>query len=109
MSIHHHTELESILAQSGVLLRYIPPYSPDFNPIELSSNILKAWMRRYFQDLRDIFRGNFKAFIEYAIEYSACDSTAVSMFKHSCNGGYRLVGKLEAYMQQLQQYGQSDH
>lgn len=31
----------------GVLLRYLPAYSPDFNPIELSFHLLKQWMRKH--------------------------------------------------------------
>lgn len=30
-----------------VLLRYLPAYSPDFNPIELFFNLLKQWIRRH--------------------------------------------------------------
>ena len=30
-SIHHIQEVKDLL---GVLLMYLPPYSPDFNPIE---------------------------------------------------------------------------
>ena len=33
-SIHHITEVQHMLQQVGVLVQYIPPYSPDFNPIE---------------------------------------------------------------------------
>ena len=40
--------------EAGVLLEYLPPYSPDLNPIETSFAVLKAWIRRN-ADLSDTF------------------------------------------------------
>ena len=31
----------------GALLIYLPPYSPDFNPIEEAFSAIKAWLRRH--------------------------------------------------------------
>jgi transposase len=31
---------------AGVVLAFLPPYSPDFNPIEESFSELKAWVKR---------------------------------------------------------------
>jgi hypothetical protein len=33
-SIHHIQEVKDILVQAGILLLYLPPYSPDLNPAE---------------------------------------------------------------------------
>ena len=33
------------IEQAGALLRFLPPYSPDFNPIELAFAKLKAFLR----------------------------------------------------------------
>jgi transposase len=30
---------------AGVKLIYLPPYSPDFNPIEETFSFIKAWLR----------------------------------------------------------------
>lgn len=35
-----------IIDAAGASLRYLPPYSPDFNPIEMASAKLKAFLRR---------------------------------------------------------------
>jgi hypothetical protein len=32
---------------SGAKLVYLPPYSPDFNPIEQAFHSIKAWLRRH--------------------------------------------------------------
>ncbi|MCJ1469344.1 hypothetical protein MMC07_007977 [Pseudocyphellaria aurata] len=39
----------------GCEIRYLPPYSPDFNSIELSFRILNAWVRKYFGTLWPVF------------------------------------------------------
>ena len=31
----------------GARLIYLPPYSPDFNPIEEAFSFIKAWLRRH--------------------------------------------------------------
>ena len=33
-------------ADAGVVLAYLPPYSPDFNPIEEAFAELKAWFKK---------------------------------------------------------------
>lgn len=33
------------IEQAGALLRFLPPYRPDFNPIELAFATLKAFLR----------------------------------------------------------------
>ena len=33
-SIHHISEVRQVLEKVGVLVHYLPPYSPDYNPIE---------------------------------------------------------------------------
>ena len=33
-AVHHVAKVEEIIYGAGALVRYLPPYSPDFNPIE---------------------------------------------------------------------------
>jgi transposase len=41
-------ELGQICDNAGVILLYLPPYSPDFNPIEEAFSELKAWMKKNY-------------------------------------------------------------
>ena len=34
----------------GVRVIYLPPYSPDYNPIEEFFSVLKTWLKRYYKD-----------------------------------------------------------
>jgi len=36
LSAHKQPEVRSAIEQAGALRRFLPPYSPDFNPIELA-------------------------------------------------------------------------
>ena len=95
LSIHINAEVREIVESHGCLLWFLPPYSPDYNPIELTFSILKAWMKRNFRRLRSEFH-DFGGFLAYAIEHSGCDKHAVKHFKHSANG-YIFEGDYEAF------------
>jgi transposase len=44
--IHHGGEIEKVVSEAGCSLLYLPPYSPDFSPIELAWGWLKRFVRR---------------------------------------------------------------
>ena len=39
-------EINQILIIRGLRIKYLPLYSPDFNPIETTFTTLKAWIKR---------------------------------------------------------------
>ena len=40
-SVHHVDEVDQALSDCGVITHYLPPYSPDYNPIELAFSKVK--------------------------------------------------------------------
>jgi hypothetical protein len=40
-------EWVSIVEGLGVRVLYLPPYSPDFNPIETAFSVIKSWLKRH--------------------------------------------------------------
>ena len=42
---HKQPAVQTAIEQAGAHLRFLPPYSPDFNPIELAFAKLKAFLR----------------------------------------------------------------
>ena len=34
LSVHHVSGIKNLITRTGTLLHYLPPYSPDLNPIE---------------------------------------------------------------------------
>ena len=45
LAAHKQPEVRTAIEQAGALLRFLPPYSPDFNPIEMAFAKLKAFLR----------------------------------------------------------------
>ena len=46
LSTHKIHKVRQLLSARGIGLRYLPPYSPDLNPIELAFAKLKAHLRQ---------------------------------------------------------------
>jgi transposase len=44
--VHHGGRIKEICAAAGVLLVYLPPYSPNMNPIEKFFSVLKSQLKR---------------------------------------------------------------
>lgn len=42
---HHGGGIQALVEQAGCSLLYLPPYSPDLNPIELAWSWIKNWVR----------------------------------------------------------------
>lgn len=46
LSSHKGPEVLAAIEKAGATLRFLPPYSPDFNPIEQAFSKLKAHLRK---------------------------------------------------------------
>ena len=67
-SIHKSPDLIDACRAAGVDIEYLPPYSPDFNPIETSFALLKAHLRRHTEDAQHAaISGQFGEFLNTAI------------------------------------------
>ena len=54
---HKVAGLAELVEARGARLLYLPPYSPDFNPIELAFSKLKTWLRTAQARTRDALEG----------------------------------------------------
>ena len=45
LATHKQPEVQTAIERVGARLRFLPPYSPDFNPIEMAFAKLKAFLR----------------------------------------------------------------
>jgi len=46
LSSHKGPRVEELIKAAGAELRYLPPYSPDMNPIEKAYSKLKSFLRK---------------------------------------------------------------
>jgi transposase len=111
-SAHCDSQIRDVIERAGHSLEYLPPYSPDYNPIELTFSVLKAWIRKWFWRKREAC-ADFGDFLHMAIRESRCDRFAAKQFRHSAGGTYlesadqdqtdrerdRLIERLERYQE----------
>jgi transposase len=45
LAVHKQPEVRAAIEATGAQIRFLPPYSPDFNPIEMAFAKLKAFLR----------------------------------------------------------------
>lgn len=72
-------------ADARVKLLYLPPYSPDLNPIEEYFAELKSFIRRYWSHYKNDPEQGFDVFLEWCID-------VVSAKKESVQGHFRHAG-----------------
>jgi len=78
LSSHKIAGAEETIRQTGASLRYLPPYSPDLNPIEMAFSKLKALIRK--QNARS-FPELFKAVADASRSFPSTHCTG--FFRHA--------------------------
>ncbi|EED22757.1 TPR domain protein [Talaromyces stipitatus ATCC 10500] len=84
-SFHHSKNIETMCSKAGVKLVYLPPYSPDLNPIEELFAELKAFIKRHWQTYADNPDQGFDTFLEWCID-------TVGRREQSAEGHFRNSG-----------------
>lgn len=102
-SMHVAQVVIDMIEEAGHLVKYLPPYSPDFNPIELTFSVLKSWVRRYYFHERHQFNG-MGEWLRYAINASRCDRFAVKQFRHAAQGRYLFREEWEKVQALLREF-----
>ena len=69
LAAHKQPEIRLAIEQAGAQLRFLPPYSPDFDPIELAFAKLKAFLRavrpRTFEHVCELIRTALALFLPH--------------------------------------------
>lgn len=84
-SWHNKERLERLCADAGVKLLFLPPYSPDFNPIEEFFSEFKSYIKKCWNEYYNLIKADFKAFLRLCIR-------AVGSRKASARGHFRNAG-----------------
>ena len=83
-SIHRSSRIQQMCDEAGVLLLYLPPYSPDFNPIEEFFAELKGFIRRHWTMFTLNPDQGFGTFLRWCIEeVGSRGRSARGHFRHS--------------------------
>jgi transposase len=84
-SFHHTKQIKEICHNAGVKLVYLPPYSPNLNPIEEFFAELKAFIKRSWHNYEENPQQGFNKFLEWCIN-------VVGGKKNSARGHFRHAG-----------------
>jgi transposase len=80
-SFHHTDRIQELCSNACVKLLYLPPYSPDLNPIEEFFAELKAFVRRNWQKHSG---QDFRDFFEWTLDVvGAREESAQGHFRHA--------------------------
>jgi transposase len=103
-SSHYNPIIAEVIHARDCLVRYLFSYSPDYSPIELSFSVLKAWIRRRFQELWPPFKRSFGDFLLMCVTRSRCDRFAEAHFRHSGSERYIFEGDIEKFERELRAF-----
>lgn len=67
-SIHKNARIKQLCDAAGVMLIYLPPYSPDLNPIEQWFSSLKAYIKRHWREYESDLDLDFQSFLERCVD-----------------------------------------
>lgn len=105
VAVHVNQRVEQMIEAEGHLVRYLPPYSPDYNPIELTFSVIKAWMKRNWVFLRQTC-DSYGDFLYLALRESRADQYAKEQFRHSAGSGvYIEEEELARFTRWIEQWG----
>jgi transposase len=76
-----------VIEEHGCRLEYLPPYSPDYNPIEYSFSVIKRALKQQYQSVEGEDPIKFAEKIVDAAAASITPSIARNQFEHC---GYNL-------------------
>ena len=83
-SFHRSDRIDQLCAAAGVKLLYLPPYSPDLNPIEEFFAELKAFIKRNWHLHGDLPHQDFGAFLEWCVDtVGGRESSAAGHFRNA--------------------------
>jgi transposase len=83
-SFHHSDRIKQMCRDAGVILIYLPPYSPDLNPIEEFFAELKAFIKKQWHEYEKSPYQDFTAFLEWCVSVvGGRGSSAKGHFRHA--------------------------
>jgi transposase len=83
-SFHHSERIRQLCHDAGVKLLYLPPYSPDLNPIEEFFAEMKAFIKKQWCEFENAPHQDFRLFLEWCIDIvGSRKGSAQGHFRHS--------------------------
>jgi len=81
-SIHRAEELRPIIEAKNCRLEFLPPYSPDFNPIEYSFSVIKSALKGNYQLRSDEDFDQMELKVKQALREKVTPQVAANQYRH---------------------------
>lgn len=83
-SWHNLEKIREMCKRAGVILKFLCPYSPDFNPIEEYFGVLKRFIKKHWYENERLIQIDFKMYLEWCVDVVGDDvDIAESHFRHA--------------------------
>ena len=80
--VHRHSIIRDMIEEAGCKLVMLPPYSPDYNPIEMAFSIMKKWIARHPIEFAEaVIAGEMDLFFTFAMS-TIGSRQAMGFFRH---------------------------
>lgn len=73
--------VKELCAGYEVRVEYLPPYSPDYNPIEEFFSVVKHWLKKYYEEYGEEL--GFDDFLQMVIEQCSFVNIAKAYYKYA--------------------------
>ena len=78
--IHHDNDLIEYIEAFGGRVEFLPPYSPDFNPIETCFSVIKSFLKKYRDFVNSCNDAKYSLLIAY---FQIMPQISEQLFKNS--------------------------
>jgi transposase len=83
-SWHHSDRIRQMCREAGVVVEFLSPYSPDFNPIEEYFGNLKRFIQKTWHENEDFIRRAFWLYLEWCVDVVGDEEkNAEGHFRHA--------------------------
>jgi transposase len=83
-SWHKSQKIRRMCEEAGVRVVFLPPYSPDFNPIEEYFGVLKRFIKKHWYENEELIKLDFQMFLEWCVRVVGDDYwIAQGHFRHA--------------------------
>ena len=83
-SVHNGDAIEALCQQRGILVLYLPAYSPDYNPIELVFSAVKRKLRNVYDKYPQMNANELKHAFEFCL-WNSCSAENAIAYYTNCN------------------------
>ena len=101
VNIHINSRIQQFIELYDCRIKYFSSYSSNFNSIEFNFSVLKAWIKKHYNEMWSFFDDNFDDFLRYAMNQNQCNRFAKKHFKYNAQKNYIFENDIQTCNERL--------